>query len=500
MERLHAEKILEIGIQLTAEHDYDKLLSKIIECAMELTHCDGGTLYLYEEEQLKFCIMKTKSMGIDRDRKSVEQYPPVAMDEKNVCAYAAIHRKLLNIQDAYDCDEFDFSGPREYDKMSGYRTKSLLVFPLVNHEDKLVGVVQLINALDDEDRVIPFAEEFEKVVESLGSQAAVAVSNMRFVQENEQLMMSITRVFTNAIDARIPYNYYHSRNVYLYTKMIVEHINTLHERGETSRYFDADRKDELLMAALMHDIGKLVLPNEIIDKNTRLGNKLPLLLERLSHLTSLYHIDYLEGRIDQDKWIEMKNILVDGEERVQELNRKGKLTEEELAYVKEFAEGSYHDPGGSTIPFLTQEELECLSIPSGTLTRGEREIIQSHASCTIQYLKKMNFDKRYPHIIEWAGAHHELLDGSGYPYGLKGDEIPFEARILTVVDIFEALTSSDRPYRKSMKREKAVGVLTEMADEGKLDREVLELFKEVLEENKGQIQLVNRYDSQDTVQ
>ena len=149
---------------------------------------------------------------------------------------------------------------------------------------------------------------------------------------------------------------------------------------------------------------------------------------------------------------------------------------------------------------LTQEELECLSIPSGTLTRGEREIIQSHASCTIQYLKKMNFDKRYPHIIEWAGAHHELLDGSGYPYGLKGDEIPFEARILTVVDIFEALTSSDRPYRKSMKREKAVGVLTEMADEGKLDREVLELFKEVLEENKGQIQLVNRYDGQDTVQ
>lgn len=494
MERLLAEKVLEIGIQLTTEHDYDALLSKIIECAMDLTDCDGGTLYLYEEEQLKFCIMKTKSLGIDRDRKSVEQYPPVAMDKKNVCAYAAIHRKLLNIPDAYDCEEFDFSGPREYDKMSGYRTKSLLVFPLVNHEDKLVGVVQLINALDGQGQAIPFAEEFEKVVESLGSQAAVAVSNMHFVQENEQLMMSITRVFTNAIDARIPYNYYHSRNVYLYAKMLVEYINALHEKGETSRYFDAAGKNELLMAALMHDIGKLVLPNEIIDKNTRLGNKLPLLLERLQHLTALFHIDFLEGRIDQDQWIEMKNILVDGEERIQELNRKESLLEEEIAYVKELASYSYRNPGGNTIPFLTPEELECLSIPTGTLTKGEREIIQSHASCTIQYLKKMNFDKRYPHIIEWAGAHHEFLDGSGYPYGLKGDEIPFEARILAVVDIFEALTSSDRPYRKSVQSAKAINILTDMADEGKIDREVLQLFREALEENNGRIQQVNRFE------
>lgn len=495
MERLQAEKILEIGIQLTAEHDFDKLLSKIIDCAMELTHCDGGTLYLYEEEQLKFCIMNNQSMGINRDSKSGEQFPPVPMNEKNVCAYAAIHRKLLNIQDAYDCKEFDFSGPREYDKITGYKTKSLLVFPLVNHEDNLIGVVQLINAMDEQGKVISFDDECEKVVQSLGSQAAVAVSNMRFVQENEQLMLSITQVFTDAIDARIPYNYYHSRNVHLYVKMLVDYINRQHRQGKTPRSFSAIHRDELLMAALMHDIGKLVLPNEIIDKNARLGKMLPLVKERFGHLTALFHIDYLEGRIDQNKWIEVKNILVEGANRVEELNRKNRLTDEDIAYVQNLGANTYTNARGQMIPFLTLEEVECLTIPSGNLTRAEREVIRSHVDYTVRYLQKMNFDRRYPHIIQWAGAHHEFLDGSGYPKGLKGDEIPFEARILAVVDVFEALTSSDRPYKESMEQKKALAVLEEMTDEGKIDGEVLGLFKEALAENNGQIQLISGHDN-----
>lgn len=492
MKKLQSDKILEIGIQLAAEHDYDVLLSKIIDCAMELTECDGGTLYLYEEEQLKFSIMKNKSMGINRNGKSGEQYPPVPMDEKKVCAYAAIHRKLLNIKDAYDCEEFDFSGPREYDKLTGYRTKSVLVFPLVNHEDKLVGVVQLINALDEQGQVIPFAKECEKVVQSLGSQAAVAVSNMRFVQEIEQLMVSITQVFTDAIDARIPYNYYHSRNVHLYVKMLVDYIIRQHALGRTAHSFSNAEREELLMAALMHDIGKLVIPNEIINKNTRLGHKLELVKERFAHLTALFHIDYLEGRISQDKWVEVKNRLVDAEGRVDELNRKDHLTDEDIAYVEQLAAGTYTNASGQMTPFLTLEEKECLTIRTGNLTLAEREMIRSHVEYTVKYLEKMKFDKRYPHSIQWAGAHHEFLDGSGYPHGLKGDQIPFEARILAVVDVFEALTSSDRPYKKSMEQKKALDVLTDMADAGKVDREVLELFREALAENDGQIHLVKQ--------
>lgn len=489
MEQMQTDKILEIGILLAAERNYDDLLAKIVDCAMDLTKSDGGTLYLYEDGQLRFCITKNVSLGVNRKGTGGEQYPPVAMREKNVCACAAIHRKLLNIEDAYSCGEFDFSGPREYDKLTGYHTKSILVFPMVNHEGKLVGVVQLINAQNEAGEVVPFRKEYEKVLESLGSQAAVAVSNMRYMQEIEQLMISITQVFTDAIDTRIPYNYYHSRNVYLYVKKLVDYINRQHKKGKCDYHFAAAERDELLMAALMHDIGKLVIPNEIIDKTTRLGGKLPLVLERFDHLTALYHIDYLEGRISRDSWREKKNWFVDAKARVEEINRKPNLTDEDLAYINQVASGKYTDSNGNKIGYLTLDETECLTVRKGNLTKAERQVICSHVEYTEKYLRKMNFRQRYPHIIEWAGAHHEYLDGSGYPRGLKGDEIPFEARILVIVDVFEALTSSDRPYKKSMEEQKALSVLSDMAEHGKIDREVLGLFREALAEKGDDIHL-----------
>lgn len=489
MEQIQAEKILEIGIQLTVERDYDELLSKIIDCAMELTNCDGGTLYLFEKDCLQFCIMKNRSLGIDQKGTKDEKYPPVAMDEKNICAYTAIHREFLNIEDAYSSSQFDFSGPREYDKLTGYRTKSMLVFPLISHEEKLIGVVQLINAKNAADEIIPFSKDCEKVLQSLGSQAAVAVANMRFVQEIEDLMISITQVFTDAIDTRIPYNYYHSRNVYLYVKILLDYIDKQHEAGKTERYYTAARRDELLMAALMHDIGKLVIPNDIIDKTTRLGAKLDLVLERFERLSLLYNIDYLRGRLDKDKWIEKKNYFLDARERVEEINRKPRLSEEDTAYIQNMARMKYTDSNGQKISYLSLDEAECLTVVAGNLTRAEREVICSHVEYTEKYLRKMNFGVRYPHIIEWAGAHHEFLDGSGYPRGLKGNEIPFEARILVVVDVFEALTSADRPYKKSMEEKKAFAVLDDMAAQGKIDAEVLRLFKEAVADFQGDIKL-----------
>ncbi len=497
MEQMQAEKILEIGIQLTAERDYDELLSKIINCAMELTNCDGGTLYLLEKDCLQFCIMKNKSLKIDQKGVSDEKYPPVPMDENKICAYAAIHREFLNIEDAYSSNRFDFSGPREYDELTGYRTKSMLVFPLISHEDKLIGVVQLINAKDAEGEIIPFSADCEKVLRSLGSQAAVAVANMRFVQEIEDLMISITQVFTDAIDTRIPYNFYHSRNVYLYVRLLIDHINRQHEAGKTERYFTQAERDELLMAALMHDIGKLVIPNDIIDKTTRLGDRLPLVLERFERLALLYNIDYLQGRLGKDHWIEKKNYFLDARERVEEINRKPKLTDEDVEYIQDMAKKNYTDSNGQKINYLSLEEAECLTVRTGNLTDSERAVICSHVEYTEKYLSKMNFGVRYPHIIEWAGAHHEFLNGSGYPRGLKGDQIPFEARILTVVDVFEALTSADRPYKKSMEEEKAFSVLEDMEKHGKVDREVLDLFKEAVSDSQGDIKLFYHHEEEE---
>lgn len=340
--------------------------------------------------------------------------------------------------------------------------------------------------------MVPFKAEYEKVLQSLGSQAAVAVSNMRFVQEIEQLMISITQVFTDAIDTRIPYNFYHSRNVYLYVQLLVDYINEQHEKGLGEKYFEPSVKSELLMAALMHDIGKLVIPNEVIDKTTRLGNKLPLVLEHFDHLSALYHIDFLEGRITKDEWITIKNELLDARVRVEELNRKPKLSQEDVEYVENLACKNYTNTSGTQIGFLSLYEAECLEVQTGNLTRAERDIIRSHVKYTEKYLKKMNFGMRYPHLIQWAGAHHEMLDGSGYPRGLRGDEIPYEARILTIIDVFEALTSSDRPYKKAMEESKALEVLNGMAEEGKLDKEILRLFKEALEQKEDKLQLFHQ--------
>lgn len=492
MKQMLADKILEIGILLSAERDYDELLYKIVDCAMELTHSDGGTLYLYEDEQLKFCITKTVSLNVNRKGMSGEQYPPVALNEKNVCAYAAIHRRLLNIEDVYSCEEFDFSGPREYDQMTGYHTKSVLVFPLVNHEDNLVGVVQLINAQNEAGEVIPYSREYEKILESLGSQAAVAVSNMKFVQEIEQLMVSITHVFTDAIDTRIPYNYYHSRNVYLYVKKLIRYMNKQYAAGKCSRYFTPAEQDELQMAALMHDIGKMVIPNEVINKKTRLDNRLSLVIERFEHLEALYHIDYLENRISSQRWKEEKEKLAEAKIRVAEINQKTSLEDADINYINELAARSYVGAGNKVTAYLTPQEAESLAVRRGNLTKAERETIRSHVIYTEKYLSNMNFENRYPHIVQWAGAHHEYLDGSGYPHGLKGDEIPFEARILTVVDVFEALTSADRPYKKSIDADKAFLMLDDMVQKGKIDKEVKELFQEAYEDSDESLELFSQ--------
>ncbi len=195
-----------------------------------------------------------------------------------------------------------------------------------------------------------------------------------------------------------------------------------------------------------------------------------MVLDRFGHTIALYHIDYLEGRISKATWIDIKNYFVDAKQRVEEINRKSSLSEEDIAYIRDMAAKRYTDIGGREMNYLSLDEAECLTIPSGNLTNAERRLVNSHVEYTEKYLHNMNFGKRYPHIIEWAGAHHELLDGSGYPRGLKGDEIASEARILAVVDVFEALTSSDRPYKKSMEEKKAFSVLTDMAQQGKLDK------------------------------
>ena len=475
---LDVGKILEMSLALTSEHDYDEILKKIITGAMELTNCEGGTLYLYRNDSLEFMVMRNVDPEVERRGGMV---PPLALDESKACAYSAIHRTLVNIPDVYAEDgKFDFSGPKIYDAKFGCRTKSMLVFPLVNHEEKLVGVVQLLNARNKRNEKIAFTEEHEMLIQALASMAAVSLSNMQYIKQIKGLLHAVVNVFTNAIDTRTPYNYYHSKQVHDYVVLYTSYCNALYEKKRGTEYFDAVRKEQLQLAALMHDIGKLVTPTEVMNKETRLAGNLDRMLQRFRYIGVLKKVAWLEGACTKEEYEEEVRYLQQAEALVQEINRTEFLDYGNGEKVKELAMHTYTDSDGRILPYLEPEEQECLLIPKGTLTVSERETMNRHVEFTDRFLAAMNFDEHYKDVRAWASKHHEYLNGTGYPHGLSGEEIPMEARLLTIVDVYDALVSVDRPYKKAHTKESAFHILHYMVEEGKLDGNVLKKFEEAV--------------------
>lgn len=471
------EEVLEMGILLTIEKNHDCLFELIMENAMTITNCDGGTLYLYENKELHFKIMKTVSLGICKGGNGeVINMPPVPLKEENVCAYSAIHEEIVNVADVYHSDKFDFSGPRRYDAMTGYRTKSMLVIPLKNHEGQLIGVLQLINAMVDGE-VVPFDCGYEKVVMSLASQASISISNLRYLGEFKDMMYSYAETMATIIDERTPYNGNHTKNVTQYAVGFASYLNQEHKAGRYEKYFDENRREQLMLAASLHDIGKMSIPLEIMDKSTKLGNLFRGIMDRYQLLRCYYKIDYYEQRISWDEYEEKCNYLDKAEELVENVNTLPNLPEELEPQIRELADLIYEEHSGKKIPYLTEEEAECLLIKRGTLTKKERKIMENHVVITHNILSKINFSTHYSNVPKWAGAHHEFLDGSGYPNHLTAEELPVEVRILSLADIFEALVARDRPYKKPMPVEKALEILSSMSAEGKLDQELVAMYR-----------------------
>lgn len=471
------EEVLEMGILLTIEKNHDCLFELIMENAMTITNCDGGTLYLYENNELHFKIMKTISLHICKGgHGETTNMPPVPLKEENVCAYSAIHEEIVNIADVYNSDKFDFSGPRRYDSMTGYRTKSMLVIPLKNHEDELIGVLQLINALVDGE-VVPFDPGYEKVVMSLASQASISISNLRYLGEFKDMMYSYAETMATIIDERTPYNGNHTKNVTHYTVGFVDYLNEEYEAGRFEECFDENRREQLMLAASLHDIGKMSIPLEIMNKSTKLGNLLRGIIDRYKLLTCYFKIDFYEGRISWEEYEEKCKYLEEAKRLIQNVNNLPNLPEELELPIKELAELTYVEQDGHIVRYLTEEEADCLLIKRGTLTMKERKVMENHVVITHNILSKINFSTHYSNVPKWAGAHHEFLDGSGYPNHLTAKDLPTEVRILSLADIFEALVARDRPYKKPMPVEKALDILTSMAEEGKLDRKLVAMYR-----------------------
>ena len=477
------KKILNIGIGLSTEKNRNRLLTAILENAMEITNCDASTLYLYENNCLSFKIMKTLSMGISRgtDGEFIDDMPPVPMNEQNICSYAAIHREIVNVPDVGNSDRFDFSGPKRYDALTGYHTKSQLVIPLENNENELIGVLQLINAMDPDGTVIPFDEQYDIIIRSLGSMAAIELTNLLHMEEMKAQLYSFVEALTMALDERTPYNAAHTEHVEKYAGLLADHISKMYEKGKSTEFFDQDRKEKLQLAALLHDIGKITIPRGIMNRATRLDHDIRMVDMRFELLKSLYETDMLRGRMSQKEYERQQEELDSELAFIHEIDGAPFLNDENYEHVCHLARKYHQKEDGTVTKYLTEQEAEHLSIRRGTLSLEERKEMENHVVMTEKILHKVRFNKNYSIIPKWASSHHEFLDGSGYPKHLTEDELDLETRILTVADIYDALTATDRPYKKPVPREKALDILRSMAEEGKIDRQLVEWLAEALD-------------------
>ncbi len=478
------KRILNIGIKLSTEKNRDHLLAFILESGMDITHCDASTLYLFEEGKLHFKIMKTLSQNISRgvDGEPIDNMPPVPMTERNVCSYAALHREIINIPDVYNDTRFDFSGPKKYDALTGYHTQSLLVIPIENNEEELIGVLQLLNAMDENGTVIPFDAEYEIIIRSLGAQAAIEMTNLKYVQEVKRQLRSFVEAMSTAIDERTPYNGSHTRKVAEYAGLIADYINKQHMAGECEECFDENRKDKLELAALLHDIGKMVVPLSIMNRATRLDRELGTVETRFRLIEAYYTIDHMKGKLNEAEYKERIDYLRASMDFIHRIDGKGVLDDADYERVQELAQHVYTGDAGETLSYLTKRERDRLSIRKGTLTEDDRRQMEYHVVMTEKILGKVWFNKNYEDIPRWAASHHEMLDGSGYPRHLKAEDLELETRMITVADVYDALTARDRPYKKPVSQEKALGILKGMADEGKLDSRLVDYLAAAVRE------------------
>ncbi|MBQ1825198.1 MAG: HD domain-containing protein [Firmicutes bacterium] len=473
------KRILDIAVSLTAEKKYSKLLEKLISECMEITNCDAGTLYILKDDKLEFMILRNNTMNVYKggNGEPIDSMPPVVLDEKYVCAYSALKKTSINVRNVYNDSSFDWQGPRKYDSISGYHTESMLVVPLINHDDKVIGVLQLINAQDEAGNTIGFSEDNETIVFSISSEAAISLSNMILLKQLRDMLYSFVSSLTTAIDQRTPYNANHSFNVAKYCDEFAKYIMREDRPRTDFEYITDSEREQLVMAALVHDVGKLITPIEIMNKPDRLDFRLPIMEMRWKYLNVLLKLELSDGLLSKEEYDTVSAQFEKGKELIRTYNTAGFLDEEKIASIKALKNLYITDrETNEKVELLTDDELHEMMIVKGTLTAEERKIIEMHAVYTDRILSKISFQDDFKLVRAFAAAHHEYLDGSGYPNGLTADDLPLEVRIMTIADIYDSLTADDRPYKKAVPVQKALSILTSMADEGKLDKTLTEQF------------------------
>ena len=499
------KRLQEIGLALSTEDDINVIFELIMDEAKNITNADGRTLYMISDDgkTMKFEIMATDSMNFSQGGTTGVEItiPPMQLfnedgtpNHSSIVAYSANTGKIVNIKDAYKEKGFDFTGAKNFDKNTGYRTTSVLSVPLKNHENDIVGVMQLINAKDPKSgEIISFSDHMQNQVESLASQGAVALTNKRLVAELKNLFESFIQLIATAIDKKSPYTGGHCERVPEITMLLADAV----EKTKTGKYKDfsmnEDERYELYIAGWLHDCGKVATPPHIVDK----GMKLETITDRIEVMDTRFEVLKRDAEISMlKKQIELmgkgmangkiKSLVSEFDDKItqfnsdqtfiQKTNRGGEFMEEEdQRRVSNI--GNYKwKLEGEEINLFDEKDVRNLQIPKGTLLPEEREIINDHIVITIDMLEKLPYPKKLRNVPEFAGGHHEKLDGTGYPKGLKDEEMSVQAKMMAIADIYEALTAADRPYKDGKKLSQAMRIMGFMKNDYEIDQDLFEIF------------------------
>ncbi|MBN2866675.1 MAG: GAF domain-containing protein [Thiotrichales bacterium] len=481
------EHLNKIGIALSAQSDTTVLLGQILESAQELTSADGGTLYRVIEGQLHFDVILNRSLNIKMGGTYSKSVPFGAIPLKKadgtencaaVAAFVGNRGETVNIEDIYTDDKFDFSGALKFDQNTHYRTQSMLAIPLKDFENEVIGVLQLINAQDEDGKVIPFTLESESLARSLASQASVALTNRRLINEHKQLFESFSKMVADAIDKKSPYTGRHCERVPVLTMMLAE--AAIEAKDPIFKDFTMNEAEryELQTAAWLHDCGKLTTPEYIMDKSTKLEtvfDRIELIKTRLN-LKAFQELVRKHG-IAEDEIAQTQANYLKAFERLKIINTGGEFLDEEgVEFLKFIANKHYTNLTGEVENLLTPDELNNLMIQRGTLNDKERDIMQDHAAMSIHMLNMLPFPKDLRRVSEYAGGHHERMDGKGYPNHLKREDLSIPARMMGIADIFEALSAGDRPYKEAKKLSESLKILGFMKKDGHIDPDLFNLF------------------------
>ncbi|MES2047700.1 MAG: HD domain-containing phosphohydrolase [Pseudomonadota bacterium] len=493
------EQLTELSVALSHTHDIPLLLERIMQTAKSMTHADGGTLYRTsaDKKSLMFHIAVNDTLhmyrgGIDDEAIDMPSIPLVDEDGRQnldaVAAYAANRREAVNIDDVYSTPLFNFSGMRKFDELNNYHCQSLLTVPMLDHEDELIGVLQLINVIDPATGAIgPFSETDKRFIEALASQAAIAISNQILISQLENLFESLVNLINIGIDEKSPNTGRHCQHVPELTMMLADAVHRTSEGPLASFKMTGKDRRELWLAGLLHDCGKITTPVHVIEKSTKLEtitDRIHTIDTRFEVLKRDAEIRFLKEQINNSADLSSKETLqqelaqLDSDrDFLRKANIGGeRMSDDDIARVQSIAKYRWVDVDGLEKEVLAQEEIDNLTIRGGTLTANERKIINNHISVTIRMLEALPWPKHLKNVPEYAGGHHERMDGKGYPRGLRGEDMSVQARVMAIADIFEALTAKDRPYKAGKTLTESLEILGKFRLNGHIDPDLFDIF------------------------